>query len=231
MIPYLVILNYSDNRRVNYVNNQIATFSDKEFHIIPAILPAGIEDFIIENSIVINKGRYLAAKLACYLSHYLAFDTVVKNGYDHAIILEDDFVLFDNHDEQIAGILEELPADYDIVRLYYNNYKISPISGKKFIGKQDSVTGDIGNIVSLKGAEKIRAEFKTVEYEDILSEYTLSGFISNDIQIYKMGLNSKLISFNSVNVVVGTLGDLNKSTPGPLGSNINNKTEYYIQSE
>ena len=228
MIPYLIILNHSDHTRVDHVYNQIQKHKDKQFTVLTAILPKDISACIVSNQIKIDKGRYLERKLACYLSHYMAYSYMVERKYEKAVILEDDFIFYDDHDQKIENIIREISDDFDIVRLYHHNkYSILPLPGKEFIGSQSSVAGDVGNLVSLKGAIKILSELKTINFIGIRDELP-EGFIPNDIIIYKMGILRQLNSFSSIDVVVGTQGDINKNVPGVLGSTINSYTDYYM---
>jgi len=228
MIPYLIILNHSDHSRVDHVYNQIKKHKDKQFTVLTAILPKNISAYIFSNHIKIDKGRYLERKLACYLSHCMAHSYLVERKYEKAVILEDDFIFYDDHDQKIESILKELPADFDIIRLYHHaKYPVLPLQGKKFIGSQSSIAGDVGNLVSLKGAIKILSELKTINFIEISDKLT-EGFITNDILIYRMGVLRQLKSFSSIDVVVDTLGDINKSVPGILGSTINSYTDYYM---
>ena len=224
MFIYHIILNTLNTQRIRYVKTQMDKFKDKRFNIIKAITPKDIDSFVIKNNINLKKGNYFAAKLACHLSHYLAYKTIVESGCEKAIILEDDFVLFNDHDKQINNILNELPVDFDLVRLFHSNVNIIPLKDKRYIGEQSTPIGDVGNLVTCNGAIKIKNQLGNI----ILKEKD-EGFIPNDVSIYNLGQEGKIKSFNSVKLVVGTMGNISKFEEGQLGSTIWNDESTYIK--
>ena len=224
MIPYYIILHPFNTKRIRYVKTQIDKYKDKNFIIIRAIIPEDIKNFLVNNQISMKKGKYFAAKLACHLSHYLAYKTIIESGCEKAIILEDDFVLFNDHDKQINNILNELPVDFDLVRLFHSNVNIIPLKDKRYIGEQSTPIGDVGNLVTCNGAIKIKNQLGNI----ILKEKD-EGFIPNDVSIYNLGQEGKIKSFNSVKLVVGTMGNISKFEEGQLGSTIWNDESTYIK--
>lgn len=53
----------------------------------------------------------------CAMSHIKVWEDVVKHGYAHVIVFEDDVVLDDDFNAKLKDHLEELPRNYDILYL------------------------------------------------------------------------------------------------------------------
>lgn len=64
------------------------------------------------------------AEVACYLSHLGLLQRVCDYGLDHAILLEDDFVLQAGGRLTLGNLWEHLPADADHVQLHDDQGKL-----------------------------------------------------------------------------------------------------------
>jgi len=225
MIPHFIILNLDATDRVHYVSDLIKKHSDINFNVINAVVPQTIKSFLKLNEIVIDKGFYLARKLACYLSHYKAYKIVSDLDLPIAIILEDDFKLCENYCEEINTVVNEIPSDCDVVRLYHFN-QILPIEGLEYMGKNDA-WGDVANLVTRKGTKLLSSYFKTVKYE-----VGFAGVKPGDILLTDLCRENKLKMFNAIKQIVDTEGDTStdimecfRSGHKKLGSTINNYNE------
>lgn len=235
MIPYFIILNSTNQDRISHVNTMVEANPDKNFSIIPIVNPSPvtIKKFIDEHGITIAKGKYQINKLSCHFSHYLAYSIIINKGIERAIILEDDFTFCQNYDDELNNVMSELPADFDLIRLFHPFYHIvEPINGKKYIGLQSALCGDVGNLVSLKGARILKEKLGEilavpVKENSNPGSFTDVGFVPNDIVIHMNDGGMK--SFNSVQILVDTVGDVDVNNKRKLASTIHFKNEYYEQ--
>ncbi len=58
-------------------------------------------------------------EIACSLSHRLIYRDIVDNGYENALILEDDVACLDENLPYLADTLRSLPADWELLYLGY----------------------------------------------------------------------------------------------------------------
>jgi len=68
----------------------------------------------------------LYARVACFLSHKMALEYIIKNRLNNCIIFEDDAVCDDE-----SFLDTEVPSDYDIIYLGYNVYTSTTPKTKK----------------------------------------------------------------------------------------------------
>ena len=66
------------------------------------------------------------AEVACYLSHRRAWQAIIDNNLDFAIILEDDVELLDNFTSSVRAIAD-MPADWDYIKLAEYPLKRRPL--------------------------------------------------------------------------------------------------------
>lgn len=234
MIEHIVILYTKDSARAEHVQEKIRENSYLPFRIIEAVTPDTLENFIIENRLVIGRGKYEHARFACYMSHLKALEIITKENLPEAVILEDDFSLVYNYAKRIHAVTGELPQNYDLVKLWYSkdHFSIPLIEGKKYIGKQLAPWGDVAYLVSRKGAGIIseamrRAITHNVKLPSRNIKVRNRGFYPNDTLTYNMGRNRRIVSFNVVKPIVETEGGFLK-VKGTLESNLENCNDYYI---
>ncbi|MEP6674898.1 MAG: glycosyltransferase family 25 protein [Ferruginibacter sp.] len=72
-----------------------------------------------------NKEMFLG-QVACSLSHRELYKEILAKGYQHVLIMEDDFVPADINMNVLASVTKELPPDWELVYFgYYHNENIS----------------------------------------------------------------------------------------------------------
>ncbi|RIB30805.1 hypothetical protein C2G38_2026579 [Gigaspora rosea] len=64
-----------------------------------------------------NSGKLLTSQKACYISHYKVYQSIIANGYDSALILEDDVDIEMNIVNIMTDILPNLPSGWDLLYL------------------------------------------------------------------------------------------------------------------
>ena len=59
-----------------------------------------------------------AGMVGCYLSHYNLYKKLYDEGHDYAIVIEDDYIVTDEHIQYVRGMISEnkFPEDWDIIR-------------------------------------------------------------------------------------------------------------------
>lgn len=122
---------YEDRER--HINQMMKNFAlDFEY-----ILDADICDFtdeIINNYFDQSNYKFLNSQLSCSLKHILAYQKIVDNNLDGAIILEDDMVLYSNFKDIFSKILLEIQdkkLDDCFVSLEDSNLCFVPRSQRK----------------------------------------------------------------------------------------------------
>jgi len=125
------------------------------------------DDFIEEVSPaqLVGKSYHRAlsnAEVACSLSHKKAWQQIVDDDLDFAIVLEDDVELLDNF-KDVLTLLSELPhGDWDFIKLYAlrrgggrNIAKHFDFKGHTFVTYHRYPLGFVGQAVSRQGAESL----------------------------------------------------------------------------
>ncbi|KAL3920829.1 MAG: hypothetical protein SGILL_003064 [Bacillariaceae sp.] len=159
-----------------------------DYERFSAIGPASMnmEDYMEQHSIQTLK-HLSHGEVGCFMSHYRVLEDTIKNGYDHAIILEDDVSFLPPFLTVLPAVLEELETldlSWDIIMLGQERYihgKDRPVPGSKYLVDPLFSLGAAGYLVSPRGAAKIvesRPLSKMVEYDNFL-QY-LSGKVPFD---------------------------------------------------
>lgn len=100
-------------------------------------------------------------EIACYISHLRAWQLILDQGWDYAVILEDDVRLAPNF-EQALDQLASLPLDWDVMKLGSTStkpiIKATPVGGGLTLCSYAKVPiCTVGEAVSRRGAEKLLA--------------------------------------------------------------------------
>ncbi|CAG8568507.1 6823_t:CDS:1 [Dentiscutata erythropus] len=64
-----------------------------------------------------NSSQLKTSQKACYESHYKVYQSIIANGYDSVLILEDDVDIEMNIVNIMTDILPDLPTDWDLLYL------------------------------------------------------------------------------------------------------------------
>jgi hypothetical protein len=151
------------------------------------------------------------------LSHYLILDNIINNGYEYAIICQDDSKFNDNFVNYINKLLENIPEDAELINIGLNEVREASVSrhwdfekeleireseAKEFINdflcKLDKNTNpaSLAYIVTLQGAKNIINHFLEI------------GFLKETDFNYNNYLITKDIFYSSRKILV-TSGDFN----------------------
>ncbi len=67
-----------------------------------------------------RKKKITKGMLGCTISHRMVYEDVIKNGYQKVLIFEDDVVPIADNIPLFTSIMQQLPADWDLVYFDYN---------------------------------------------------------------------------------------------------------------
>jgi len=174
-IPVHVILLYSDEKRIQHVENNVKN-NINSVNILKAVSDKNeINKCIKKFSITIDskyKKTCTIGQLGCTFSHMLLWKNMVDNNIKEMIVLEDDVEIPSDYEDKIKNIVNELPEDYDFLYLFVHpviiknmesveNQKYT-IPGKKLIVKGYKTWGTVGYLLTLKTAKMLLENFKNL---------------------------------------------------------------------
>ncbi|CAG8762017.1 13068_t:CDS:2 [Cetraspora pellucida] len=90
-----------------------------KFEFFPAVPQ---EDKKALQELELKDPNLMPAQVACYLSHYKIYQSIIQRGYDSALILEDDVDFELNIASIIANTYRVLPSDWDVYYIGYCDY-------------------------------------------------------------------------------------------------------------
>lgn len=135
------------------------------FERLPAVLGLAMADW--QKPYFLNEAGAVASRLkpgeiGCYASHLLAARRIVDGALPAALVLEDDCALPGDLADLLAALTDNLPADWDIVRLS-NPPKspwqsLAPMPGGRDLVRYSRVPNNTGaQLLSRRGAAKLLA--------------------------------------------------------------------------
>jgi glycosyl transferase, family 25 len=125
----------------------------------PGLRKEFIEKGIIAEPLIMN---LTPGEIGCALGHKKAWEYIVENNLDYAIVLEDDFALtkdFKNTFKESINKQGGVPEDTEVLFLFGKDNKLAKITCDK---KNRLIKGQVnlGYLISLSGAKKaIKAQF------------------------------------------------------------------------
>lgn len=118
-----------------------------------------------------------AGEIGCYLSHRHAWETVLKRGLDHAVILEDDVIVSADL-KRVVTEIATLDLPFDAVRLSalkpVRGITVARLSdGSRLVLPNKNPSGAQGYLVSRAGAKRLVAKLAVPEkpVDDAFDEY------------------------------------------------------------
>ncbi|CAG8475059.1 9428_t:CDS:1 [Cetraspora pellucida] len=90
-----------------------------KFEFFPAISQDDKKAF---QELELKDPNLMPAQVACYLSHYKIYQSIIQRGYDSALILEDDVDFELNIASIISNTYRVLPSDWDVYYIGYCDY-------------------------------------------------------------------------------------------------------------
>lgn len=155
---YVISLERRNDRRL-FMKEQL----EKEmisYEILDAIDGLELHNVDLPESLVksTSKNSISLGQIACVLSHYCVWVSMLENEWDHLLLFEDDTLLVKDFKKKLDQVLSEVPKDYDylIIGSCGKIYKRQVISDHIFIPYNTCCTD--GYVVSRKGAEKLIKE-------------------------------------------------------------------------
>lgn len=98
--------------------------------------------------------------IGCYASHLTAYQQIVAEGVETALVLEDDAILDDDLAEAIQDTLAALPTGWDMVHIgQVSRHAVKPLAtlphGRALVRYSRIPAGLAGYLISLSGARKM----------------------------------------------------------------------------
>jgi len=138
-----------------------------------------------------------AGKLACSASHIAVWREIVRRGVACALVLEDDVALRPGFSLFVQRLKRQLPRDFDLVHLYVSydrkEWRRKAVGTKQLFLRYAPRWGRSAYMVSLQGAEKLLADFRTI------SDH-------GDVQMARMAQQGRLLTFCASKASVDNLG-------------------------
>lgn len=151
-----------------------------DFEIIPAVNGKALDEKYVqtvyyENASVRNIGRSMSrGEIGCALSHRHIYETMISEGIDVALVLEDD-IDFDEDLPDLLHRIDEFPDDWDVVLLGHHSAwsrdqdTAYSIWGKRRLNCRYSVVrpvemgcGTYGYLIRVTGAKKLVADTRVL---------------------------------------------------------------------
>jgi glycosyl transferase, family 25 len=161
-IPIFVINLKQDKERLLFMQKQFEA-NGKDFRVIEAIDGNNLSSeqyatYSKERSLACKKRELSNGEIACVLSHIEAWELIIEENFDEALILEDDVFL----SKSLFKVLEnreKLPADYEFInfrtdvfqfpfgKYIYGNFRASNLYGY--------ANGNVAYLINIKGIKKL----------------------------------------------------------------------------
>ena len=95
--------------------------------------------------------------IGCALSHRKAYEKIINDNIDAALILEDDITIDSLFNKKLQTLRENIPEDYDILFIGYHNTSLKHFNPQinEYYLKPKKLYGLFGYIVTNEGARKL----------------------------------------------------------------------------
>lgn len=210
---YIISLNNSSHSsNANLINNLIKNKYDPE--LILGIdgnkLPSSEYYKIIQNYLNYSDQVLSPSEIGCALSHKKTIELAISSNQENCIIFEDDVIITNQGYIEINILLENLPANYDIIHLGGINtktYYFKKIRGDKILSHPklfrinnkylENLHGTVGYLISKNGLLKIKKILESGiylidDYKYISKKTNLSIYYSNIVN-HPIDINTSII--------------------------------------
>lgn len=68
------------------------------------------------------KKRLNNAEIGCFMSHHILYKTILEEGHETSLILEDDCLFLEGYKEVVEQAMKDIPEDWDMLYLGQANY-------------------------------------------------------------------------------------------------------------
>ncbi|GKY88147.1 glycosyltransferase family 25 protein [Sinisalibacter aestuarii] len=223
-VPYFCINLEKDVQRRKLAERQARTMGLEDFRIFKGIVGVKLDiDQLIADGIYDDAaarryhGRPLSpAEIGLSLSHANIYKTIVEEGLDEAVILEDD-VLFQPRNLDAVD-WSAIPDDFDVVFLHAQLDQKPPRGriADRIYSDESYLASTVAYLVSRKGAEKLaKGAFPVVHAADGLVGRAMPWHGDTPHEFRQQGVNFDLKSY-----ILYPEGALNGSTCHFIGSSI-----------
>ncbi|CAG8493724.1 3112_t:CDS:2, partial [Cetraspora pellucida] len=140
---------------------EIANFLGLDFDFFPAV--SKYDKKLLSKY---NLAGISIAQKACYLSHYLIYKEIIKNGYKNALIMEDDVDIEFEISRIVSDLSRALPDDWDMFYIAHYNYEEGEVlaeSGEFRLIKSTNPINTHGYAISAHGAQKLLKDLNVNE--------------------------------------------------------------------
>ena len=193
---YYINLDRSTDRKES-IEKEFEIYNVKNYERFPAVDGSKL-DSLKEGEITGYKysndyPKLSKGELGASLSHLTAIKKAYEKGIDYVIILEDDvkFTLMPYWKKNLSEIIEEVPKDFDILLLTFQDFGKNKNNEDKIYKRptNNSVQSSVCYLVSRRGMEKVHNLFfsdKTISFrkEDELTDAIIDRGIWNKMEIY-----------------------------------------------
>jgi len=131
--------------------------TDRRINMKHRLSELGIESIRIEG---INAGEYDTgnlvfgeqkkhlnnAEIGCFLTHHNLYKTILDEGHETALILEDDALFLEGYKEVVEQAMKDIPKDWDLLYLGQANYdsiKIAQSAELKTHAIKENIAGQL----------------------------------------------------------------------------------------
>ena len=161
-IPKFIVLLQRDEERCNYIHKNVLPKLNNHY-VCNAVdcQKDNMQEILDENELTISeefKEKCRTGQLACFLSHYKIWQIIAENNLDYAIVMEDDIKIFDNFNENINKVFNNLPVKFDYVHLFLHPSKIDDDYDDEEEGSIRHAVenfGTVAYIITKRGAKKM----------------------------------------------------------------------------
>lgn len=119
-------------------------------------------------------------QIGCARSHAMIYEDIIKNNYQKALILEDDAVPSEHGINTFTAVINELPADWEMLYLDYAKNENAPATGflKKIVYHLQHTLGVLKwnhQMISNLYAKKISAHIAKAGFHDYTDAYAVTN--------------------------------------------------------
>lgn len=191
----------------------------------------------ISSDLVTNSGKYDAVHgtkvyvpltmggIGCALSHRKAYEMIINNKMDRALILEDDVYFDKKFGEKLKTLMGNLPTtDFDILFIGYHSAKnVVRVKNNNYFVIPQKVYGLFGYIVTQRGAQKLMNVFPITWQID-----TEISFHFNKMKVYATSPKHKIVfsDQSSIHTKFGTDIQIRKQA---VNNDTASGTPYYTE--
>ena len=148
-----------------------------------------------------------AGMVGCYLSHCNIYKKLYDEGHDYAIVVEDDYVVTEEHIQYVRGMISEgkFPKDWDIIRdgWYLDNNGPHQFDIPMFASREGQDAPRTHNTYGgthyiLLNCKKVPKILKRLEYDYL---YDIDGMLQNPaLNVYAMKLKGGIFIGNDSDI-------------------------------